>query len=210
MSEGDGAPAKEEKSFMHKLSSLRRRSIQTVVAKLGIADETHDSLYDDHFERFSAYEQELLALKGNLAQLMKLNRDLLLHKKKTADQLGTIVPLGEELHKISKAIMEISDGSVDSFETNVTGQYQAHVLDIIEKELRYFAELHTLHARRERKRKDYDAFRREVAELEKKPPGHKDMPAAKERLARSDRECVGAIDTACLMMPLTLCACIIP
>ena len=192
MSEGDAAPAKEEKSFMHKLSSLRRRSIQTVVAKLGIADETHDSLYDEHFERFCAHEQELVALKSNLSQLMKMNRDLLLHKKKTADQLGCIVPIGEELHRISKAIMEISDGSFDSYETNVSSNYQTQVLDVLDKELRYFADLHTLHARRERKRKDFDAFRREVAELEKKPPGHKDMPAAKERLQRSDKEYVGS------------------
>jgi hypothetical protein len=190
MSEGDAAPTKEEKSFMHKLSSLRRRSIQTVVAKLGIADETHDSLYDDHYERFCAYEQDLMALKSNLTQLMKLNRELLIHKKKTAEQLGAIVPIGEELHRISKAIMEIGDGSFDALETNVIGSYQTQVLDVLDKELRYFAELHTLHARRERKRKDFDAFRRDVAELEKKPPGHKDMPAAKERLQRSDREYV--------------------
>jgi hypothetical protein len=191
MSEGDAAPVKEEKSFMHKLSSLRRRSIQTVVAKLGIADETQDSLYDDHYERFCAYEQELMALKSNLSQLMRLNRELLVHKKKTTDHLGTILPVGEELHRVSKAIMEISDGSVDSYETNVSANFQTQVLDVLDKELRYFAELHTLHARRERKRKDFDAFRREVAELEKKP-GHKDMPAAKERLQRSDKECVDA------------------
>jgi hypothetical protein len=177
---------------MHKLSSLKRRSLQVVAAKLGIAEETHDPLYDDHFERFLAYQKELELLKAGLSQLYKMNRDLLLHKKKTAEQLCVIVPVGEELHKVSKAIMEISDGSVDSFDHNVSSQYQTHVLDVIEKELQYFAELHTLHARRERKRKDFDAFRREVHALEQKPPGHKDLPAAKERLDRSDKECVRA------------------
>ncbi len=101
------------------------------------------------------------------------------------------MPVGEELHKVSKAIIEISDGSVDSFTHNVSEQYKTHVLDVIDKELEYYAGLRTLHARRERKRKDFDAFRREVHELEKKP-GHKDLPAAKERLDRSDRECVSA------------------
>jgi hypothetical protein len=188
MSEGDGAPPKEEKSLMHKLSSLKRRSLQTVAAKLGIAGETQDVLYNEHFERFAAYEHELKALRMNLGQLIKMNKDLLLHKKKTAELLGALVPVGEELHKMSKAIIEISDSSVDSFDHNVSGQFQTHVLDAIDKELQYHAELHALHLRRERKRKDFDAFRHELNELNKKPPGHKDLPATKERFERSDRE----------------------
>jgi hypothetical protein len=204
MSEGDGAPPKEEKSLMHKLSSLKRRSLQTVAAKLGIAGETQDVFYNEHFERFAAYEQELKSLRVNLGQLIKMNKDLLLHKKKTAEQLGCMVPtapfiqcifvtfeqvpVGEELHKVSKAIIEISDSSVDSFDYNVSGQFQTHVLDSIDKELAYHTELHALHQRRERKRKDFDAFRHELNELNKKPPGHKDLPAAKERFERSDRE----------------------
>lgn len=173
---------------MHKLASLKRRSLQTVAAKLGIAGDTQDVFYNEHFERFAAYEHELKALRLNLGQLIKMNRDLLLHKKKTAEQLGALVPVGEELHKVSKAIIEISDSSVDSFDFNVSGQFQTHVLDVIDKELQYYIELHALHLRRERKRKDFDAFRHELNELNKKPPGHKDLPAAKERFERSDRE----------------------
>jgi len=150
-------------------------------------------MYDEHFERFVTFEKELQTLLLNLSQLLQLNKDLLLHKKRTAELLGTVVPVGEELYKISKAIIEIGDGSVDSFTHNVSEQYQTHVLAVVDKELQYFADLHTLHARRERKRKDFDAFRREVHALEQKPPGHKDMPAAKERLERSERECVGAL-----------------
>jgi hypothetical protein len=45
---------------------------------------------------------------ANRAQLMKLNRDLLLPKKKTADQPSTILPLGQELHNSSEAVMEIA------------------------------------------------------------------------------------------------------
>ena len=188
MSEGDAAPQKEAKSIMHKLSSLKRRSLQTVAAKLGIAEDTQDVLYNEHFERFVAYEQELQALKRNLVQLMKMNKDLLLLKKKTADMLGSMVPVGEELHKVSKAIMEVGDSSVDSFEFNVSGQFQTHVLDAIDKELLYHAELHSLALRRERKRKDFDSFRHDLNELNTKPPGHKDLPAVKERFERSDKE----------------------
>ena len=71
---------------------LKRRSLQTVAAKLGIAGETQDVFYNEHFERFAAYEQELKSLRVNLGQLIKMNKDLLLHKKKTAEQLGCMVP----------------------------------------------------------------------------------------------------------------------
>ncbi len=33
------------------------------------------------------------------------------------------MPVGAELHKVSQAIVEISDGSVDSFAHNVSEQY---------------------------------------------------------------------------------------
>jgi hypothetical protein len=140
-----------------------------------------------------------------LQQLHDMNRQLLVLKQATAQQLCHIVPVGEELHKVSKAIGEIGDGTLESFDTNVSEQYKTHVLGCIAKELQYCAQLHVLHARRDRKRKDYDAFRREVHDMEQKQPPHKDLPAAKERLERSERECV------CMLLPLcktvTLCAC---
>jgi hypothetical protein len=184
MSEDGIAP----KSFMHKLSSLKRRSLQTVAAKLGIAEDTQDQLYNEYFERFVTYEKELEAVRRSLGQYLDMNRQVLLLKQEAALQLSKAIPVGEELHSISKTIMEIGDRSIESFDTNVNAQFKAQVLDAIDAELQYFAELHVLHARRERKRKDFDAFRREVHALEQKPPGHKDMPAAKERLDRSDKE----------------------
>ena len=213
MSEGDSAPPKEEKSLMHKLASLKRRSVQSLVAKLGIAEETHDDVYNEYFERFSSYEKDLEKLRQNLQQLHDMNRQLLVLKQATAQQLCHIVPVGEELHKVSKAIGEIGDGTLESFDTNVSEQYKTHVLGCIAKELQYCAQLHVLHARRDRKRKDYDSFRREVHDMEQKQPPHKDLPAAKERLERSERECVGddAAAAWAMMLPLrktvTLCAC---
>jgi hypothetical protein len=44
-------------------------------------------MYNDHFERFEAYERELESLKFNLKELLRLNRELLLHKQKTAAQV---------------------------------------------------------------------------------------------------------------------------
>lgn len=157
-------------------------------------------MYNEYFERFAAYEKDLEKLSQSLQQLHDCSRQMLQLKQATAKHLKQAAAehlcRSEELHVISSAIGDIGDAALESFDSNVSEQYKTQVLACIAKEQEYCAQLLVLHARRDRKRKDYDAFRREVAEMELKPPPHKGLQAAKERLERSERECV-ALRVAC-------------
>ena len=153
-------------------------------------------MYDEYLERFAAYEKDLEKLRQSLQQLHDCSRQLLQLKQATAQHLKQAAALhlchSEELHVISSAIGDIGDAALESFDSSMSEQYKTQVLGIIAKEQQYCSQLLVLHARRDRKRKDYDAFRREVAEMELKQPQHKEFQAAKERLERSERECVCA------------------